>query len=296
MGLTKRTIVEGVAVHNNLSGRSSADAHPISAITGLQSQITTITNNANSAIATANGAEADANSAVTTATTADGKATQAQTDIGTKASLLTTDKSNLVNAINENFTNASNGKSSIATAITGKGGTADSSMTFGELATAIGDIPNITNSTGDAVEGDVRAAKTFSNDSGVNKTGTLTFSPDPELFSSSVIVTKGTTVFHKTITHNRGKKILSAWGYNGNLTHSKFVYVRNKFHDTSTFPVGSGAGYWEVNTYQNTDSYGIFQMQTSSVSTTQFTIDVSDNSGSGTETQLFMVAVTYDNV
>lgn len=54
--------------------------------------------------------------------------------------LVTNEKTNIITAINEVFTNASNGKSSIANAVTGKGVSANSSMTFDQLANAIGNI------------------------------------------------------------------------------------------------------------------------------------------------------------
>lgn len=60
--------------------------------------------------------------------------------IGSKSSLLTTEKSNLVAAINELFTSASNGKQAIAAALTGKGLSAAASDTFVELAESIGQL------------------------------------------------------------------------------------------------------------------------------------------------------------
>lgn len=60
--------------------------------------------------------------------------------VGTLSSLLTTDKSNVVKAINELFTNVSNGKNSVAAAITGKGVPASGSDTFAQLSAKIGQI------------------------------------------------------------------------------------------------------------------------------------------------------------
>ena len=54
--------------------------------------------------------------------------------------LLTNEKNDLVGAINEVFTNASNGKSLIAGAITGMGGVADDNMTFEQLANSLKSI------------------------------------------------------------------------------------------------------------------------------------------------------------
>ncbi|AZS14247.1 hypothetical protein [Paenibacillus lutimineralis] len=60
--------------------------------------------------------------------------------VGTLSSLLTTDKSNVVKAINELFTNVSNGKDAVAAAITGKGVPASGSDTIAQLAAKIGQI------------------------------------------------------------------------------------------------------------------------------------------------------------
>lgn len=58
--------------------------------------------------------------------------------VGTLSSLLTTAKGNTVAAINELFTNVSNGKTQIASAITGKGVPASGSDTFAQLSEKIG--------------------------------------------------------------------------------------------------------------------------------------------------------------
>lgn len=61
--------------------------------------------------------------------------------IGTLTDLSTTAKTDVVSAINELFTSANNGKSAIAGAIVGKGGTANSNQTFAQLAAAITALP-----------------------------------------------------------------------------------------------------------------------------------------------------------
>lgn len=61
-------------------------------------------------------------------------------EIGQLADLRTSSKGNIVNAINELFTNVSSGKSSIAAAITGKGVEASGNDTFVQLADKIGQI------------------------------------------------------------------------------------------------------------------------------------------------------------
>lgn len=60
--------------------------------------------------------------------------------IGDKTQLLTTEKTSIVGAMNELFTNADNGKTAIANAIVGKGGTASGTDSFAILANAIDGI------------------------------------------------------------------------------------------------------------------------------------------------------------
>ncbi|GJM78899.1 hypothetical protein HMSSN139_13950 [Paenibacillus sp. HMSSN-139] len=61
-------------------------------------------------------------------------------EVGSLSDLLTTSKNSTVAAINELFTNVSNGKTSVAAAITGKGVAASGSDTFAVLAAKIGQI------------------------------------------------------------------------------------------------------------------------------------------------------------
>ncbi|MCA1293716.1 phage tail protein [Paenibacillus sp. alder61] len=92
---------------------------------------------ANSAAATA---QNTANSANSAAAAAQNSANAANNAVGPLASLLTGVKSNTVAAINELFTNVSDGKNTIASAITGKGVPASGSDTFSALAGKIGKI------------------------------------------------------------------------------------------------------------------------------------------------------------
>ena len=66
----------------------------------------------------AEGAQTTANTAITNAATADGKATTANTNIGTLANLTTTDKTDLVSAINEVDSNADSATTLATTANT----------------------------------------------------------------------------------------------------------------------------------------------------------------------------------
>jgi hypothetical protein len=176
MGLNKPGNISGVAVHNELTGRNDADGHPIGAISGLQTDLTNKASAITGATNTANTADGKATTALATAQTADSNATTALGRIGTLGSLATSAKGNLVEAINENFTNANNGKVVIASAVNGKGGTANAGMTFPQLADAVTAIPNVNEATGTAVAGDVRSGKTFSNSIGNGIAGTLNLS------------------------------------------------------------------------------------------------------------------------
>lgn len=105
--------------------------------------------------------------------------------IGNRSTLLTSEKSSIVGAINELFTNAGNGKDYIAAAITGMGQSASGSDTFERLAAKIRDISKDAN----AAIGDVLSGKTFYQ-GGSKKTGTM---PD----NGNVVITPGT--INKTI-------------------------------------------------------------------------------------------------
>lgn len=130
--------------------------------------------------------------------------TTARTDIGNVDSLKTTAKDNLVEAVNECFQSASDGKALIASAITGKGVTTSSGATFATMATNIAAIktnPTLQSKTavlstssqtisadsgydglskvtvpavvGTATTSNVLKEKTFSSASGVSLTGTM---------------------------------------------------------------------------------------------------------------------------
>ena len=96
-----------------------------------------------SPVMSVNGNTPDANGNVEVAV--DTSAIEAEIDtlsneIGILSGLNTTNKTNLVASINELFTNVSNGKTQIATAITDKGVAASGGDTFPQLATKIGQI------------------------------------------------------------------------------------------------------------------------------------------------------------
>lgn len=91
----------------------------------------------------ANLAAAAAQAKADAAETPSGAQAKVNAAVGNLASLQTTAKGNAVAAINELFTSASNGKTQIAAAITGKGVPASGSDTFAQLATKIGQISTL---------------------------------------------------------------------------------------------------------------------------------------------------------
>lgn len=97
-------------------------------------------------------------------TTTSTSTTQAATAAAVKAAM---DKAE------EAFQSASNGKTAIATAITGKGVSASSSDTFNQLATKIDNIQTGVTPAGTAVVADVLSGKTFINSTGNTLTGTM---------------------------------------------------------------------------------------------------------------------------
>lgn len=130
--------------------------------------------------------------------------TKARTDIGDVSALETEAKNSLVEAVNECFQSASDGKALIASAITGKGIDTDSDATFQTMATNISAIqtnPTLQSKTatlstsaqtikadsgydalsqvtvpavvGTAGTSNVLTGRTFSSASGVNLTGTM---------------------------------------------------------------------------------------------------------------------------
>ncbi|MCD3329473.1 phage tail protein [Clostridium botulinum] len=90
-------------------------------------------------------------------------------EIGNIKDLKTTNKDNLVESVNELFTNAGNGKDSLYSAITGKKVT-PRSKNFEDLTNAIKDIKL---GQGNAQASEVLQGRTFTNDSGVMQTGTI---------------------------------------------------------------------------------------------------------------------------
>lgn len=81
-----------------------------------------------------------------------------------------------VDMIKTVFTNANNGKTAIANAVTAKGVSASSTDTFPVLATKIGQINTGVTPTGDAIEANVLSGKTFYGTGTTQRTGTMPIS------------------------------------------------------------------------------------------------------------------------
>ena len=106
--------------------------------------------------------------------------TKARTDVGDVTTLKTTDKSNLVKAVNECFQSASDGKSAIANAITGAGVSTSASATFATMATNIGTVATnkynagvSATKVGTATASEVLTGYTFTNSSSVGASGSM---------------------------------------------------------------------------------------------------------------------------
>lgn len=157
MGLVQRT-GSGVTVHNLLTGRAEADAHPQSAVTGLEAAI--------AALGTAAGVSIADVANHFTATDTEG-------------------------ALAELFTSASNGKASLVSGIETKGGTvtqAGDVVTFAELGAGIASIDvGVDTSDATAAAGDIAAPKTAYGSAGTKITGTAT-----DKRGSATVITPGT--------------------------------------------------------------------------------------------------------
>jgi hypothetical protein len=227
MGLSKRVSIDpGDITHNQLPGRDSADAHPQEAITGLSAKLTSIEGKADTAITNAADAKSTAQAAQGTAAQAAADVDTLSLDVGDISQLQTTAKGSVVAAINENFTNAANGKTNVANAISGKGGTANSSMTFDQLAAAITAIPTPATPTGDAVAADVRTGKTFSNAVGTGIAGGLDLSLlIPSNLRKDITVDGKTGTLVPLTTEKRWANGSATLNGSGSITVSSLTFV-----------------------------------------------------------------------
>lgn len=175
-------------------------------------------------------------------------------DIGAKASLLTTAQDNLVNAVNELFTSASDGKTAVAAAITGMGQAASGSDTFAQLAAKIADISD----DADAGVGDVLTGKTFYQ-GGSKKTGTMpnngTVNITPSTANQTIAAGKhsGTGVVYgdSDLVASNIKSGVNIFGVAGNLTpvpsisaaDTYILYRSDKNYLTYNFASGYNTKY-----------------------------------------------------
>lgn len=95
-------------------------------------------------------------------------------------------------AVNECFQSVSDGKALIASAITGKKVPTDATATFEEMAS---NISKIVLGSGNAVPADVKKGKTFTNDDGVQYTGTYDFAKETAATAAAALITEGYTAW-----------------------------------------------------------------------------------------------------
>lgn len=122
MGLSRKIIIQGVASHNELSGRNNLDAHPESAITGLSGSLSALSTDVASVVSTATNAESIAVTANSRAGSAEALAESANVKIGVLTDLQTSNKATVVAAVNT-VKSESDGYSSRLTSIEGQLGT-----------------------------------------------------------------------------------------------------------------------------------------------------------------------------
>lgn len=105
-------------------------------------------------------------------------------------------------AVNECFQSVSNGKALVASAITDKKVPTDATATFAEMEA---NIREIRLGSGNATAADVKKGKTFTNDDGVEYTGTYDFAAKTSATATAKRLTKGYTAWvnGKLITGER---------------------------------------------------------------------------------------------
>ena len=185
LGLTEEQ-VRGVVVNiiGNLDDLNTNDkTNVIRAINELNSHIDENTNNITSM--------------EENITEIEGEINTIQNNIGVLDNLTTTNKSNLVEAINELFQSGNNAKQELVAALVAKGLGATTDMSFNELMGMLNGLTLGVIPTGTAVASDVLSGKTFINSTGQTLTGN--------------IVSRGS----KTITPGTSNQTLDAGYYSG---------------------------------------------------------------------------------
>ncbi|GIO39084.1 hypothetical protein J41TS12_39450 [Paenibacillus antibioticophila] len=138
--LTEKGVTQLSSATNSSAEDKAATPKAVKTVNEAAMAAQTTANAANLAAGAAQTAAANAQSAANAAETPTGAQAKVNAAVGSLPSLLTSAKGNAVAAINELFTSASNGKTAVAAAITGKGVPASGSDTFTQLATKIGQI------------------------------------------------------------------------------------------------------------------------------------------------------------
>lgn len=209
---------------------------------------------------TANSAAAAAQITANAAETPTGAQTKINAAVGNLASLQTTAKGNAVAAINELFTSASNGKTAVAAAITGKGVPASGSDTFGQLAqkiTGIKSRPEDAMQVASDLLGRILAYESSSVSS-----SKITLDKDNNVMllrrNSNVVVllSPDMTLIHEYTTNGYEYPIISPEGQYYYLIFRRYDTSRYE-HFISKYAIGSGAKLWETTTerteYQSID-------------------------------------------
>lgn len=138
--LTEKGVTQLSSATNSSAEDKAATPKAVKTVNEAAMAAQTTANAANLAAGAAQTAAANAQSTANAAETPTGAQAKVNAAVGSLPSLLTSAKGNAVAAINELFTSASNGKTAVAAAITGKGVPASGSDTFPVLAQKIGQI------------------------------------------------------------------------------------------------------------------------------------------------------------
>ena len=190
--------------------------------------------------------------------------------LGDLTKLQTSNKTNLVGAINELFQNVDSGKQLIATAIDDNNITKDS--TFDAMGTAItllhNQITSLTNElagkvtpVGTAVAGNVLSGKTFINSTGSTITGSMTNNGS------------------KTITPSKSNQTLGAGYYSGiTINGDADLVAANILSGKNIFGVAGSAKSGITGTVSNTTSTGSF---------------TSAENGGATDSGVYYVQITF---
>lgn len=189
--------------------------------------------------------------------------------IGDLQTLYTTNKDSLVSAINEVFQSGVNAKEGMIQAINSKK-TVSEVTSEDNWDTITQRVIDIKEGSGNATVGDVIAGKTFTNDDGIEYTGTLniggtaavgdvlagkTFTDDSKIIKTGTMVNRGGA---QTITPGTSNKVLGSGYYSGNITVKGDVNLiaGNIATGKSIFGVAGSANTIYIGAYTSLPSTG----------------------------------------